>query len=43
MIYTLEGTLNGSPEYPNSPAYKGNCTMRYLLPVDAFEKLPVTK
>lgn len=30
-------------EYPNSPAYKGNCTMRYLLPVDAFEKLPVTK
>ena len=30
-------------EYPNSPAYKGNCNMRYLLPVDAFEKLPVTK
>lgn len=30
-------------EYPNTPKYKGNCTMRYLLPVDAFEKLPVAK
>ena len=30
-------------EYPNSPTYKGNCTMRYLLPVDAFEKFPATK
>lgn len=30
-------------EYPNTPKYKENCTMRYLLPVDAFEKLPVAK
>ena len=30
-------------EYPSKPDYKGNSGMRYLLPVDAFEKFPITK
>ena len=28
-------------EYPSKPNFTGNCTMRYLLPTDAFQMYPI--